>query len=123
MPIKIDVHTNINDYDLTLEKCSEIITGLQDAYQNLRKEMYNFFLGKRSLRKSIIFAAVLFILYFLTEDMFFVYLMPLSVLLSMITSIISAEYITSQTRKQIREQLQHYKEKRDRLLNDQKIKV
>ena len=55
--------------------------------------------------------------------MFFVYLMPVSVLLAMITSIISAEYITSQTRKQILGQLQHYKEKRDRLLHDQKIKV
>lgn len=123
MPIKVDVRTNINDYELTLEKCSEIISALQDTYQNLRKEMYNLFLGKRSLKKSIIFAIILFILYFLTEDMFFVYLMPISVVLSMITSIISAEYITSQTRKQIREQLQHYKETRDRLLNDQKIKV
>ncbi|WP_028043427.1 hypothetical protein [Candidatus Stoquefichus massiliensis] len=123
MPIKVDVRTNINDYELTLEKCSEIISALQDTYQNLRKEMYNLFLGKKSLKKSIIFAIILFILYFLTEDMFFVYLMPISVVLSMITSIISAEYITSQTRKQIREQLQHYKEKRDRLLSDQKIKV
>ena len=123
MPIKVDVRTNINDYDLTLEKCSEIISALQDTYQNLRKEMYNLFLGKKSLKKSIIFAIILFILYFLTEDMFFVYLMPISVVLSMITSIISAEYITSQTRKQIREQLQHYKEKRDRLLSNQKIKV
>lgn len=123
MPIKVDVRTNINDYELTLEKCSEIISALQDTYQNLRKEMYNLFLGKKSLKKSIIFAIILFILYFLTEDMFFVYLMPISVVLSMITSIISAEYITSQTRKQIREQLQHYKEKRDRLLSNQKIKV
>lgn len=66
---------------------------------------------------------ILLILFYLTKDMFFVYLMPVSVLLAMITSIISAEYITSQTRKQILGQLQHYKEKRDRLLHDQKIKV
>ena len=66
---------------------------------------------------------ILLILFYLTKDMFFVYLMPVSVLLAMITSIISAEYITSQTRKQILVQLQHYKEKRDRLLHDQKIKV
>ncbi|WP_050636683.1 hypothetical protein [Candidatus Stoquefichus sp. SB1] len=123
MPIKVDVHTNINDYELTIEKCSEIISALQETYQNLRKEMYNLFLGKRNLKKSIIFAVILLILFYLTKDMFFVYLMPVSVLLAMITSIISAEYITSQTRKQILGQLQHYKEKRDRLLHDQKIKV
>ena len=123
MPIKVDVHTNINDYELTIEKCSEIISALQETYQNLRKEMYNLFLGKRNLKKSIIFAVILLILFYLTKDMFFVYLMPVSVLLAMITSIISVEYITSQTRKQILGQLQHYKEKRDRLLHDQKIKV
>lgn len=33
-----------NDYDLTIEKCSEIISILQDTYRNIRKEMYNHFL-------------------------------------------------------------------------------
>ena len=41
MPIKIDIHANVNDYDLTIEKCSEIISILQDTYRNIRKEMYN----------------------------------------------------------------------------------
>ena len=40
MSIKVDVRTNINDYELTLEKCSEIITLLQDTYQNIRNDMY-----------------------------------------------------------------------------------
>ena len=51
MPFKIDVQTNINDYELTLERCSEIITVLQETYQNIRKEMYAYFLGLRSLKK------------------------------------------------------------------------
>ena len=42
MPFKIDVQTNINDYELTLERCSEIITVLQETYQNIRKEMYAY---------------------------------------------------------------------------------
>ncbi|KXU51911.1 hypothetical protein HMPREF3037_00536 [Candidatus Stoquefichus sp. KLE1796] len=123
MPIKIDIHANVNDYDLTIEKCSEIISILQDTYRNIRKEMYNHFLGMRSLKKAIIFAMILFVLYFLSDDFFFVYLMPISVILSLVSSIISAEYLTSQMKKQICQQLQHYKNKRDRLLNDQKIKV
>ena len=113
----------LNDYDLTIEKCSEIISILQDTYRNIRKEMYNHFLGMRSLKKAIIFAMILFVLYFLSDDFFFVYLMPISVILSLVSSIISAEYLTSQMKKQICQQLQHYKNKRDRLLNDQKIKV
>ena len=39
MPIKIDIHANVNDYDLTIEKCSEIISILQDTYRNIRKEI------------------------------------------------------------------------------------
>ena len=123
MPIKIDVKTNINDYELTIDKCSEIIGMLQDSYQNIRKELYSHFLGLRSLKKAMICAIILLGFYFLTQNIFFAYLMPISVGLSMITSIVSAEYITSQTRKQIYEQLQHYIEKREHLLRDQKIKV
>ena len=76
MPFKIDVQTNINDYELTLERCSEIITVLQETYQNIRKEMYAYFLGLRSLKKSLLFVLVLFAFYFFTEDLFFLYLMP-----------------------------------------------
>ena len=123
MPFKIDVQTNINDYELTLERCSEIITVLKETYQNIRKEMYAYFLGLRSLKKALLFVLVLFAFYFFTEDLFFLYLMPVSVGISMIFSMISAEYITSQSRKEIHHQLQHYIKKRETLLRNQKIKV
>lgn len=123
MPIKIDIKTNINDYELTIEKCSEIITMLQETLKSIRKEMYNYFLGKKSLKRAVTVAVIIFALFFLTRNMFFVYLMPVSVGLSMISSIISAEYLTSQSKKQIHKQIQHYIQKRDRLLRDQKLKV
>ena len=123
MPFKIDVQTNINNYELTLERCSEIITVLQETYQNIRKEMYAYFLGLRSLKKALLFVLVLFAFYFFTEDLFFLYLMPVSVGISMIFSMISAVYITSQSRKEIHHQLQHYIKKRETLLRNQKIKV
>lgn len=123
MPFKIDVQANINDHDLTLEACSEIISALQDIYQNIRKELYSYFLGLRSLKKVLIFVAFLFFVYYLTENFIFIYLMPVSAVFSMIFSLINAEYIASQSRKEIHEQLQHYIAKRDMLLKDQKIKV
>lgn len=122
MPIKIDVRTNMEDYELTIEKCSEIITLLQETYTNIRQEMYKYFLGKKSLKRAMLFVVVMFTFYAITSDMVFVYLMPISVLLSMIASIMSAEYITSQSRKQIHEQIQHYIEKKERLLKEQKLK-
>lgn len=121
MPIKIDIKTNINEYELTLEQCSEIIGMLQDSYQNIRKDLYSQFLGKRSLKKAITVAIILFLLYFLTENIFFAYLVPVSVAIAMIASIASAEYISSKTRKIIQQQLQHYKETKERLLKEQKL--
>ncbi|MEG0277008.1 MAG: hypothetical protein RR630_08255 [Coprobacillus sp.] len=123
MPIKIDIQTNINEHELTLESCAQMITLLQDSYKNIRKDMYNHFLGRKSLYRSLMFAGIIFIFYYLTDDIFYIYLMPLSVILSMVTSIMSAEYVSSQTKKQIKHQIQIYKEKRNRLLKDQKIKA
>jgi len=120
MPIKIDVKTNINDYDLTLEKCLQIITVLQDTYQNIRKEMYNHFLGVKKLIHALVTAMIVLVLYLITQDSLFLYLMPISVIIAMLTSILSAEYLISQTKKQIHIQLEHYINKRDHLLNEQK---
>ena len=123
MPLKIDIQTNINDCELTIESCSQIISMLQETYKNIRKQMYNHFLSQKNLIRALVFAAILLALYLVSRDNFFIYMMPVSVVLSMITSIVSAEYLTSQSRKQIHEQIQHYIEKRNRLLKDQQLKV
>lgn len=123
MPIKIDIQTNINDGELTIETCAQIITILQESYKNIRKDMYNHFLGRKNLYRSLIFAGIIFIFYFFSKDTFYIYLMPLSVILSMITSIVSAEYLSSQTRKQIQGQIQHYIDKKNKLLKEKELKV
>lgn len=123
MPIKIDVQTNINEYDLTIESCSEIIEMLQNSYKTIRKEMYNHFLSMKHLKKALIFVFILAFFYMITEDIFFIYFMPISVLLTMISSVISAEYLTSQTRKQISNQIEHFKKTKERLMRDQKVKA
>ncbi|MEG0366874.1 MAG: hypothetical protein RR585_08560 [Coprobacillus sp.] len=123
MPIKIDIQTNINDGELTIETCAQIITILQESYKNIRKDMYNHFLGKKNLYRSLIFAGIIFMFYFLSKDTFYIYLMPLSVIFAMISSIISAEYITSQTKKQIQNQIQHYIDKKNKLLKEKELKV
>lgn len=123
MPIKIDVQTNINEYDLTIESCSEIIEMLQNSYKTIRKEMYNHFLSIKHLKKALIFVFILAFFYMITEDIFFIYFMPISVFLTMISSVISAEYLTSQTRKQISNQIEHFKKTKERLMRDQKVKA
>lgn len=85
--------------------------------------MYNHFLGMKHLKKELIFVAILAMIYILTDEILFVYFMPISVFLAMVSAIISAEYLTSQTRKQIMNQIQHFREKKEMLIRNQKIKV
>lgn len=115
MPVKIDVQTNISDYELTVEKCSEIINVLQNSYKNIRKDMYMLFLGKKSLIVALAIASFMFLLFGITENMIFLYFMPLSVLVSMIIALLGAEYLITQTRKMLAMQIDIYKQKRDAL--------
>ena len=122
MAIKVDVRTNINDYELTLEKCSEIITLLQDTYQNIRNDMYARFLSTRILIKTLTVVASLIILYLLTHSAFFLYSTPIFMIVALILAIGTAEYIVTKTRKEIVIQLKHYKKAREQLLQYEKIK-
>ena len=122
MAIKVDVRTNINDYELTLEKCSEIITLLQDTYQNIRNDMYAHFLSTRILIKTLTVVAFLIILYLLTHSAFFLYSTPIFMIVALILAIGTAEYIVTKTRKEIVIQLKHYKKAREQLLQYEKIK-
>lgn len=122
MAIKVDVRTNINDYELTLEKCSEIITLLQDTYQNIRNDMYARFLSTRILIKTLTVVAFLIILYLLTHSAFFLYSTPIFMIVALILAIGTAEYIVTKTRKEIVIQLKHYKKAREQLLQYKKIK-
>ncbi len=115
MPVKIDVQTNINDYELTVEKCSEIITVLQNSYKHIRKDMYMLFLGKRSLIIALTLASFMFLLFGITENMIFLYFMPLSILVSMLIALLGAEYLISQTKKMLKMQIDIYKQKREAL--------
>ena len=122
MAIKVDVRTNINDYELTLEKCSEILTLLQDTYQNIRNDMYARFLSTRILIKTLTVVAFLIILYLLTHSAFFLYSTPIFMIVALILAIGTAEYIVTKTRKEIVIQLKHYKKAREQLLQYEKIK-
>lgn len=116
MPVKIDVHTNIKDYDLTLESCIEIIKVLQESYQSIRQELYSHFLGIKHLKHAIIAAVISFLGYLLTENLIFIYAMPVIVVIFMLSSIIIAEYLTTQTRKQIKIQIKHFVKQKELLL-------
>ncbi len=116
MPIKFDISTNVNEYELTIEKCSEIINVLQLSLKNIRKDMYALFLGKKNLLISLAIASCVFLLFILTQDYLFLYLTPVSIIISMLFSIASAEYLAIQSRKFILSQIELYKHKRDVLL-------
>lgn len=116
MPIKIDVVTNIKDYDLTLESCIEMINILQESYRSIRQEMYHHFLGMRNLKHALIIAFISFLGYLLTEKIVFIYAMPIIVFVFMVGSIVIAEYLTTKTRQQIDKQIKHFIKKKELLL-------
>lgn len=121
MPFKIDIQTNINEHELTIETCSQVIDMLQDSYNNMRKEMYNHFLGIHHLSKALIVTCLLAVFYLMTEEMFFIYAMPVFVLVAFVFSILSAEYLTTQVRKQIYNQIEQLKKKKEYLIQKSKM--
>lgn len=121
MPIHIDIQTNMHDHEMTVETCSEIINMLQNSYNHIRDEIYTHFFSLKHLSKALMIVAVMAVLFFLTKETFFVYMMPISVLITMIFIFIIAELLSKKIRSEIKEQIEHFKQVKDRLLNDQKV--
>lgn len=121
MPFKIEIQTNINEHELTIETCSQIIEMLQQSYKNMRKEMYNHFLGLQHLKKALVFVVVLGIFYMLTDESMFIYAMPVSIFIAFLFAIASAEVITTKVRKQIKTQIQEMKQKKEYLLKKKEM--
>lgn len=116
MPIKVDIVTNFKDHDLTLESCIEMIKVLQESYKTVRQEMYQHFLGTKHLKHALIVALCAFLGYLLTDKIFFIYAMPIIVIIFMISSIVIAEYLTSKTREVIQSQINHFTKQKELLL-------
>ena len=121
MPLKIEVQTNYNEHELTIESFSQIIDMLQQTYMNLRKEMYNHFLGLEHLKKAIMFVIILAFLYVLTNEILFIYAMPVFVLIAFVLAIASAEFITTKVRKQIKQQIKELKIRKESLLRKKEM--
>lgn len=123
MPIHIDIQTNINDHEMTIETCSQIIDMLQNSYNHIRDEIYTHFFSMKHLSKVLSVVAVMAVLFFLTEERVFVYMMPITILITMIITFIGAEMLSKKIRSEIMQQIEHFKKLKNRLLNDKKVKV
>ena len=123
MPIKIDIQTNFTDQDMTIESCSQIIEMLQNSYKHIRDDIYTHFFSMHNLKKALVIVAIMALLFYVTEDKFFVYMMPISVLVTMIITFISAEMLSKKIKSEIQQQIDHFNKLKSRLLNDQKIKA
>ena len=47
MAFHIEIETNIDDASLDVESCEEVITFLENSYNNVRAEIYSYCLGMR----------------------------------------------------------------------------
>ena len=118
MPIKIDIQTNFTDQDMNVETCNQIIDMLQNSYKHIRDDIYTHFFSMKHLKKALMIAAVMAILFYITKERFFVYMMPASVLITMIITFISAELLSKKIRSEIQEQIEHFNQLKARLLKE-----
>lgn len=116
--MKIDVELTSNapdDASLSVDQIDELITSLQNAYKSVRSDMYSHFLSTRILIREMVFVGILYLLYLISNDNFYIYFMPVSILISFIGGIFSAEFLTKKTRDSMKERINHYLNLKKRL--------
>lgn len=109
MAFHIEIETNIDDASLDVESCEEVITFLENSYNNVRAEIYSYCLGMRTLRYALISIVVLGILFFISHSKLFLFGMPIVTLLIMLGTISLAESTSVAAKKQVKEKIEYYK--------------
>ncbi|HAD23077.1 MAG TPA: hypothetical protein DIC33_04060 [Kandleria vitulina] len=122
MPFKIDIQTNIDEKNLDIETCKNLIRSLEETYKNTRTEIYSHFLGMKSMRLALMLAATSLFFYFMTTMPFFLYGAFGSVLLIMIASLLLAETTSKIIRKQVKMKIEQFRETLDRLQRMKELK-
>ena len=109
MAFHIEIETNIDDASLDVESCEEVITFLENSYNNVRAEIYSYCLGMRTLRYALISIVVLGILFFISHSKLFLFGMPIVTLLIMLGTISLAEstsiFCIEAVKKQVKKRL------------------
>ena len=121
MAFHIEIETNIDDASLDVESCEEVITFLENSYENVRAEIYSYCLGMRTLRYALISIVVLGILFFISHSKLFLFGMPIVTLMIMLGTISLAESTSVAVKKQVKEKIEYYK-RRLKLLKECKKK-
>ena len=109
MAFHIEIETNIDDASLDVESCEEVITFLENSYENVRAEIYSYCLGMRTLRYALISIVVLGILFFISHSKLFLFGMPIVTLMIMLGTISLAETTSVAVKKQVKEKIEYYK--------------
>ena len=106
MPFQVEIKSNFDDHELSIEDCSMIIEDLQRMYSTIKSDFYTKFFNIKKLSKELVFVGILFVLYILTKELFFIYLMPISILIIMIFGCITIELTSKQIK--IRQKAQSF---------------
>lgn len=109
MAFRVEIQTNIDDSSLDVKGCEEIISFLENSYNNVRAEIYSYCLGMRTLKYALISIVVLGILFFVSHSNLFLFGMPIVTLIIMIATIMLAESTSIAVKKQVKEKIQYYK--------------
>lgn len=111
--IKVEVKPDfINpNEELTKEKCLEYIQHINQIIKETRVQVYNLFLGKRSLNNSTLIVLASFVLYFIFDAHIFLTLALVELIGYFVLSIIMSEYLNNKLKTQLIKQRNYFKEK------------
>ena len=116
MKIDVELTSNVpDDASLSIDQIDELIKSLQYAYKTIRSDMYSHFLSTKVLIRELVFVGILYLLYMISNDLFYIYFMPVSILISFVAGIVSAEVLTKKTRETMKEKMNHYLQLKKRL--------
>ena len=121
MPFQVEIKSNFDDHELSIEDCSMIIEDLQRMYSTIKSDFYTKFFNIKKLSKELVFVGILFVLYILTKELFFIYLMPISILIIMIFGCITIELTSKQIKIQIDKQIDHFKQIKQKLIKEKEL--
>lgn len=115
--IKIEIVQDFIDpnEELTKEKCMLYIRHINDTIKQSRANIYQLFLGKRSLRYAFILMVLSFLMYMIFKSPMILMLMFFEISAYLVLSIILSEYLNKKIRHSLLLQQQYFKDKLKKL--------
>lgn len=115
--IKIEVVQDFIDpsEELTKEKCMLYILRINDTMKNTRANIYQLFLGTKSLKYAVYLVSITFLMFFIFRTSFLLTIAIIEFIAYLMISILLSEYLTKKLKSSLYKQKLYFKDKLDQI--------